>query len=152
MSIPRRSDYACRIIRAAYRNGEGYISIAEVAEEEFIPYAFARSIQHDLVKAGMLKTTRGVNGGLTLACDADTTTLYDVVQAVSGGMAIAECTCPEFPCQHKETCSYNAVWRAAEALLNNLFASITLTDLFEKGESHPAIQAALALSLPEKGE
>ncbi len=146
MSITRRSDYACRIIRAAYRHGEGYISITEVAEQEFIPYAFARGIQHDLVKAGMLKTTRGAKGGLALSCDPNTTTLFDVVQAVSGGMAIAECTCPDFPCQHKKTCSYNAVWRAAESLLNNLFASITLTDLFEQGESHPAIQAALSLS------
>lgn len=69
MSITRRCDYACRIIRAAYRSGDTYISIAEVAEQESIPYSFARSIQHELVKAGLLKTIRGVKGGLALACD-----------------------------------------------------------------------------------
>ncbi len=40
MSITRRCDYACRIIRAAYRSGDTYISIAEVAEQESIPYSF----------------------------------------------------------------------------------------------------------------
>ena len=50
MSITRRCDYACRIIRAAYKNGESFVSIAEVAEAEQIPYSFARSIQHELVK------------------------------------------------------------------------------------------------------
>lgn len=60
MSITRRCDCACRIIRAAYRSGDTYISIAEVAEQESIPYSFARSIQHELVKAGLLKTIRGV--------------------------------------------------------------------------------------------
>lgn len=48
----------------AYRSGDTYISIAEVAEQESIPYSFARSIQHELVKAGLLKTIRGVKGGL----------------------------------------------------------------------------------------
>ena len=42
MSITRRCDYACRIIRAAYRSGDTYISIAEVAEQESIPYSFAQ--------------------------------------------------------------------------------------------------------------
>ena len=37
MSITRRCDYACRIIRAAYRSGDTYISIAEVAEQEGRP-------------------------------------------------------------------------------------------------------------------
>ena len=36
MSITRRCDYACRIIRAAYRSGDTYISIAEVAERAAI--------------------------------------------------------------------------------------------------------------------
>ena len=80
MSITRRCDYACRIIRAAYRSGDTYISIAEVAEQESIPYSFARSIQHELVKAGLLKTIRGVKGGLALACDPAKTTVLDVLR------------------------------------------------------------------------
>ena len=37
MDITRRCDYACRILRAAYRNGEGYVSVSDIAEEEGIP-------------------------------------------------------------------------------------------------------------------
>lgn len=43
MDITRRCDYACRILRAAYRNGDERMSVAELAEREGIPYAFARS-------------------------------------------------------------------------------------------------------------
>ena len=97
MSITRRCDYACRIIRAAYRSGDTYISIAEVAEQESIPYSFARSIQHELVKAGLLKTIRGVKGGLALACDPSKTTVLDVLEGVNGGISIADCTCADYP-------------------------------------------------------
>ena len=48
MDITRRCDYACRILRAAYKSGDEYVSVSEIAEKEDIPYAFARSIQHDL--------------------------------------------------------------------------------------------------------
>ena len=69
MEITRRSDYACRILRAAYQAGESYISVTDVAKQENIPYSFARTIQHDLVKEGLLKTSRGAHGGLTLNCN-----------------------------------------------------------------------------------
>ena len=85
MSITRRCDYACRIIRAAYKNGESFVSIAEVAEAEQIPYSFARSIQHELVKAGLLRTIRGVHGGLVLNCDPSIVTVYDVLKSHAAG-------------------------------------------------------------------
>ena len=59
MELTRRTDYACRIIRAAYANKDAYVSVSDVADAESIPYAFARSIQHDLVHAALLKTVRG---------------------------------------------------------------------------------------------
>lgn len=145
MSITRRCDYACRIIRAAYRNGDSYVSIAEVAEQEHIPYSFARSIQHELVKSGLLRTIRGVHGGLVLDCDPSKVTVYDVLASVSGdSLSVAECTDCDYKCLHKKACSFNAVWRAADALTRRLYSSITLKDLFEQGENHPAIKAALA--------
>lgn len=152
MNITRRCDYACRIIRAAYKNGESYVSIAEVAEQEQIPYSFARSIQHELVKAGLLRTIRGVHGGLVLNCDPAHVTVYDVLVSVSGEtLSVAECTDCAYVCCHKGSCAFNAVWRAADVLIKNLYSSISLKDLFEQGEQHPAIQAALALEISSSG-
>lgn len=144
-SITRRCDYALRIIRAAYRSGDAYISIAEVADQEDIPYSFARSIQHELVKAGFVKTIRGVHGGLVLSCDAETTTVLDILSALDGSVSVADCTLDSFACDRKNCCEYNAVWHAADALLHNLYGSITLAELFDKGAKHPAVEAALNL-------
>lgn len=144
MDITRRCDYACRIIRAAY-NGEGaYRSVAEIADEEGIPYAFARSIQHDLVQAGLITTVRGAHGGLKLDCDPRTTTVLDVLEAVQGSVSVSVCAHnPEF-CDKSACCAYSKVWRGADVLLNKYFGSITLADLFESGGDHPAVARALA--------
>lgn len=144
MDVTRRCDYACRILQAAYRNGESYMSVAEIADQEGIPYAFARSIQHDLVKSELIKTVRGARGGLVLNCDPAQTTMLDVLEAVQGPVSVSSCVLDPDSCERQEGCSYNKVWRGADRLLNSYFSSITLEDLFKQGASHPAVAAALS--------
>jgi Rrf2 family protein len=134
MEITRRSDYACRIIRAAYYADGRYISIAQVSEDEDIPYAFARSIQHELVHAGLLNTVRGAKGGLTLACDPSTTTVYDVLSALDGEPHLSPCSADPTYCDKCGSCQYNRVWCKAEAMMKDYFGSITLDELFGDSE------------------
>lgn len=143
MDVTRRCDYACRILRAAYKSGGKYISVSEVATDEGIPYAFARSIQHDLVKGGLIKTARGANGGLTLNCDPGVVSLREVLEVIQGSVSIAECARDPRTCNKHDACAYYRLWQGADALLNNYFASITLKDLIEAGGHHPVIDAAL---------
>ena len=64
------------MLRAAYRNGDERMSVAELAEREGIPYAFARSIQHDLTKCGFVNTTRGAGAA---PCGRSATCAYNKV-------------------------------------------------------------------------
>lgn len=143
MEITRRCDYACRIIRAAYAQEDSYSSIAQIAEEEDIPYSFARSIQHELVKAGILKTSRGVRGGLALNCDLSKTTLKEVVEAVQGPVNVAPCSLDPDYCVRANGCSFNAAWCGLDALIDAYLSSLMLSDLFDMKENHPVIQEAL---------
>ncbi len=139
MEITRRCDYACRIVRAAYKQGDSYSSIAQIAKEEDIPYSFARSIQHELVKAGILKTTRGVHGGLALNCDLSELTLKELIEAVQDPVSASPCSVdPEF-CHHSDKCSFHAAWCGLDALINSYLSSLVLSDLFELKENHPVI-------------
>lgn len=144
MDITRRCDYACRILRAAYKSGGTYVSVSEIAEDENIPYAFARSIQHDLVKGELIKTVRGAHGGLVLNCDPAQVTLLEVLEAIQGPVSISLCSADPEYCQKQPECVYNKVWQGADRLLNGYFASITLKDLFEQGAGHPAVEKAMA--------
>lgn len=147
MDITRRCDYACRILRAAYKSGESYISVSDIAEDEDIPYAFARSIQHDLVKGGLIKTVRGARGGLALNCDPAEVTLLEVLEAIQGPVSISLCVMDPEYCDKHDNCAYNKLWQGADKLLNDYFGAITLQDLIEQGASHPVVEAAMASAL-----
>ena len=131
MELTRRCDYACRILRSAYRHQDNYVSIAEVSEEEEIPYAFARTIQRDLATAGFLRTVRGAHGGLALAIDPASTTVLDVLRALQGPVTVAPCAIDPDSCSLSEGCTFNRVWIAADEALSTLFGSLSLQDVFE---------------------
>lgn len=143
MDVTRRCDYACRILRAAYESGDQYVSVSEISEKESIPYAFARSIQHDLVKGGLVKTVRGAHGGLILNCDPDKVTLLDVLEAVQGPVSVALCSVDPEYCEKQGGCAYNRVWQGADKLLNEYFASFTLADILTLGDKHPKVVEVL---------
>lgn len=135
MDITRRSDYACRILRALCTHEGEYRSVAEIAKEEDIPYSFARSIQHDLVKAGLLHTERGARGGVTMALRCEDVTLYDVMMAMQGNFGIAPCSQDARYCAKSACCEYHRVWCMADAMLADYFKSITLASLFQCPEA-----------------
>lgn len=151
MEVSRRCDYACRILRAASKRSEGYVSIAEIAEEESIPYAFARSIQHDLTAAGFISTARGARGGLALKCDLDKVTLLDLVQALQGPASVSQCANDPSTCALQPSCVFNRVWQGADRILYAYFSCITLGSLFEQGGELPIVKKAMGLGVADIG-
>ena len=59
MEISRKTDYAIRMLSSLVRSPKKLLSVRDAAEENDIPYSFARSIQHDLVIAGVIVSTLG---------------------------------------------------------------------------------------------
>lgn len=143
MNVTRRCDYACRILRAIYQNGNEQISVADIAEAEDVPYAFARSIQHDLTKGGLVKAIRGAHGGLVLACDPNEVTLYDLIELMQGPVSVSICANDPEYCHKAKGCALNPVWHGANKLLDNYFSAITLADILDQGAKHPVVIEAL---------
>lgn len=132
MDISKKTDYALMMISALVKNPGSVLSVRNVALDNDIPYSFARSIQHDLVNAGIIRSIRGSHGGMRLAVDPDKTTLLEVVEAIQGPVSISPCdqarpTCVG-ACPSAETCAFNPIWEGARRLLSDYFSSVTLSE------------------------
>ncbi len=131
LDISRKTDYALRMMAALVRDPDTVLSVRTAAEENSIPYSFARSIQHDLAEAGIIASTRGAHGGMSLAVDPETVTLLDIVQAVQGPMMLTACdVCGEgqTPCPRKPFCPFNPIWCGAQTLLEAYLSSFSLKE------------------------
>lgn len=131
MDISKKTDYALMMVSELVKNPGAVISVRSIAQNDNIPYSFARSIQHDLVAAGIVESIRGSHGGMKLAVNPDETSLLQVVEAIQGPVSISPCnqtsSCDE-GCPNAQTCTFNPIWDGARRLLSDYFSSVTLTE------------------------
>lgn len=142
MEISRKTDYALRMMAALTAHPEEILSVRQAAKDNDIPYSFARSIQHDLVRAELIDSIRGSHGGMKLIIDPKEATLLDIVEAVQGPIQIATCDSAGEnggPCPRMAGCGFNPIWRGACMMLNDYFSSVTLYDIVHgvKGPNLP---------------
>ncbi|MDR0347564.1 MAG: Rrf2 family transcriptional regulator [Coriobacteriales bacterium] len=136
MEISRRTDYAIRLIAALLLNEGAPLSVREAASMQDVPYAFARSIQHDLVHSGILTSVRGAHGGMLLAVDPAELTLYRLIEVVQGPVSVAICTNDKNWCSRQPRCQFHRVWEGANSLLREYLTSVTIQELIEGKSAH----------------
>ena len=129
MEITRRTDYAIRLLQELVRSGDGPVSVRELAERQRVPYAFARSVQRDLVAAGFITTVRGAKGGAVLARTPESITLYEVVSSMQGAPSVSVCAHDPAWCEFSAGCAVHRVWCEADEMLREFLGSKTLAGL-----------------------
>ena len=122
MQITRQADYATRAILYLARTGKGErIATSQVAREQKIPPSFLAKIISQLSVAGLLHTSRGARGGISLAREPNQITLLEVIEAIDGPIKLNMCIEQQGGCMYEENCPLQPVWcNAQEELVTKL--------------------------------
>jgi Rrf2 family protein len=129
VEVSRRSDYAIRMLLELARSDGAPISVRSLAESQDVPYAFARSIQRELVSAGLVESCRGAHGGIVLARPAEMISLLQVVEAMQGAPSCSVCTSDPDWCRRMRGCSVHGVWSEADRMVSEYLGSKSLAGL-----------------------
>lgn len=130
-------EYALRaIVHLAYEAPEARTT-AQIAEATLVPKDYLSKILQGLAKEGIVRTQRGVGGGVSLAKSPEQLTILDVVNAVEPIRRIT--TCPLGLSAHGvKLCPLHRRMDDALASVESAFRSTTLAEvLAEPGESVP---------------
>jgi len=115
MQITRQADYATRAILYLARNRNGKrVATSQVAKEQKIPSSFLAKIISQLSIAGMLHTSRGAHGGISLARNPEQITLLQVIEAIDGPIQLNVCIGREGVCSFEDNCPIQLVWCDAQ--------------------------------------
>ena len=111
MQITRQADYAVRAVLHLARAGSAERSATStIAKEQRIPPSFLAKIISQLSIAGLLHTSRGARGGVTLAREPQEITLLEVIEAIDGPIQLNECVQGNGICSFEDNCPIRAVW------------------------------------------
>ena len=133
MRLSSMADYAVVTMAAAARHCGGVrVNAAQLAEETGLPAPTVQKLVSRLTSAGLLRSSRGIGGGLKLARPAAAISLADIVEAVEGPIALTACVDQgKHDCGLEETCQVRPHWGVVNAAMRGALAGVPLTQLAE---------------------
>ncbi len=133
MQITRQADYAVRTVLylSGLENG-GRAPTSKIAQKQKIPSSFLAKIVSQLSVAGIVQTSRGARGGVTLARPSKDISLLDVVEAIDGPITLNECVSDPTMCAFGDNCAVHEVWCDAQAQLVSQLSKSSFATLSSK--------------------
>lgn len=111
MQITKQADYAVRaMVFLAKLEPNQRAATSQIALEQKIPPSFLAKIISQLSISGLIHTSRGAHGGVTLARPPAKISMLDVVEAIDGPISLNDCTLAPETCDHSVNCPMHVIW------------------------------------------
>ncbi|NLB37015.1 MAG: Rrf2 family transcriptional regulator [Clostridiales bacterium] len=131
MKISTKGRYAIRLmLDLSDYNKDEYVSLKEVSARQDISLKYLEQIVSLLSRKGLLKSSRGAQGGYKLARRADEYTIGEILRITEGELAPTACLIgDENTCPRCDTCLTLDFWKGLYAVINEYVDNYTLEDM-----------------------
>ncbi len=130
MRLSTRSQYGVRMMLALARDyGKGYVYLKDIAKREGISEKYLSLITIPLRGVGLVKSSRGVHGGYTLAKAPEKITLKEIVDVLEGDTSLVDCVKDKSACARVPICASRDVWVLLGGKIAEVLNSINLEQL-----------------------
>ena len=144
MKLSTRGRYATRaLLDLALHQGEEPVLLRDIAQREQISLRYLEHLITPLIAAGIVLSTRGPRGGVSLAKPPEEIRLSKVIQLLEGSIAPAECVNNPEICPRSELCVTRDIWGELKKAMNGVLESTTLQDLVERQKRKEQHQEAM---------
>jgi Rrf2 family iron-sulfur cluster assembly transcriptional regulator len=130
MQVTREGDYGIRSVLYLARHPFKKVSfVNEISEEYKIPRSFLAKILQKLVRAKLVRSYRGVNGGFSLAKPARDIAVLEVLEAVEGKLALNICLPDKKKCGFSKHCPTHFLWYDVQTKIADMLKKTNFEDL-----------------------
>lgn len=133
MKISTRGRYGLRaMVDVAANTREGKcISLSCIAKRQNISESYLEQLFASLKRAGLLKSTRGKQGGYELCREPSLITVGDILNAIEGPMTLVDCETKTDACSNGDCdkCATRDVWERLSNSIIDTANGITLDKL-----------------------
>ncbi len=133
MQITRQADYAVRaVLYLAEMGDSGRAPTSQIARKQHIPPSFLAKIVSQLSVAGVLHTSRGARGGVSLARQPGDISLLEVIEVIDGPITLNECVTDPTACVYQDDCPVHEIWCQAQGDMVRQLSQTNFGQLLEK--------------------
>lgn len=129
LRISKLTDYGTVLLAHLARNPHEVCSSAEIALSTGISLPTASKLLKSLARNGLVTSTRGANGGYTLAREASAISAAEIIDALEGPVSITECSASDSHCDIEEVCGVGNAWQRINVAIRDALHEVSLVDL-----------------------
>ena len=132
LKLTKKADYGLMAMKHLAEHAEqGSCSAKDVADAYHIPQEALAKILQRLVKAGLLHSQHGTNGGYSWLAIRDDFA-FEVIRAIDGPLFITSCVTVRGECDQSDRCSIREPLRRVSHGIEELLRSITILEMKEE--------------------
>lgn len=134
LTISTKGRYGTRVMALLAKNYNKkplYLNLKTIAQKEKISQKYLEQLLPLLKNAGLVLSTRGANGGYSLANPPQKINLLSIIEALEGPVTVTKCVNDKKNCKKNNTCGTNKLWCDLKENINNTFKKTTLKSLIK---------------------
>jgi len=120
------------LLELALHHGEGPVPLKDIAQRQQISLQYIEHLIAPLIAGGIIRSTRGAKGGVSLVKPPEQVKLSEVIQLLEGSLALVDCVNNPEVCNRSELCVTRDIWGELKKAMDGILESITLQDLVER--------------------
>ena len=136
MKLSTRTRYGTRaLLELALHSGKEPVSLKDIARQQQISLPYLEHLIAPLIAGGIIRSTKGPKGGISLARKPGDIKLIEITQLLEGSVAPVECIDNPEVCKRSEFCATRDIWSELKDVMDDFLKATTLQDLAEKQKS-----------------
>lgn len=133
MKLSTRGRYGTRaLLELALHQHEAPVLLKDIARRQQISLSYLEHLITPLIAGGVVRSTRGAKGGVSLAKPPAEIKLSQVLQILEGSTAPAECVDNPETCTRSRSCVTRDLWGEMKKAMDGILEATTLQDLVER--------------------
>ena len=143
LRMSKLTDYGTMVLAQLAASEVGWTTAGQVANATHLGPPTVSKLLKALVHAGLVVSSRGVQGGYALARPAAAITAAEILDALEGPVAITECSSSHGLCDLESYCRVGTAWQRINSSIRKALDGISLADLQTRREPLPNLRADL---------
>lgn len=128
--LSKESDYGILILTEIVSTPDRLLfSARELGQETGIPHPMVSKVLKILTRSGILTSQRGPKGGYSLAKSPADISVFELISALEGPVALMECIESPGDCRQEPTCGVKKHWQVINITVRSALERISLADM-----------------------
>jgi FeS assembly SUF system regulator len=127
--LSKLADYATVLMACLAAERSALVSAQALAERTRLEAPTVAKLLKRLAQAGLVRSTRGANGGYRLARAPEAITIAEIIAAIEGPLGMTECSIHDGLCSRQHYCTVSSNLRKISAAVEAALRAVTLADM-----------------------